>query len=205
MQTSKPNAGLSILQVESKDLKFPQAPKYQRAFEVLQPIIIEKFENLSDKAGMPYLEHLDTVCNNVLRMFNFGQLKFLEEDFKIYSEDKDPSDAIEAYVIKISIVAWCHDLIEDTDVTVEDLKELNIPNYLINAIELLTKSDNCKPNTKEEDLYFEKIKELPLARAVKIADLLHNMDLQRLMLKGIKPKDIERTKRYADRLAFLMD
>lgn len=204
MSTSNSDAGLSILKVENNDLKFPQAPKYQRAFEILQPIIMEKFEPLNDKSGMPYLDHLDTVCHNVLRMFNFGKLKFLEEDFKVYSEDKDPNDAIEAYVIKITIVAWCHDLIEDTDVTLEDLKELNIPDYLIKAISLLTKPDDCKPGSTEEDLYYEKLKELPISRAVKIADLLHNMDLQSLMLRGIKPKDIERTKRYADRLEFLL-
>ena len=37
MSTSNSGAGLSILKVENTNLKFPQAPKYQRAFEILQP------------------------------------------------------------------------------------------------------------------------------------------------------------------------
>ncbi len=67
------------------------------------------------------------------------------------------------------IVAVLHDVIEDSDVKLEDLA---LPDHLSLALSLLTH----KP---EEDyfLYIERIKMNPLATKVKLADLADNMSL----------------------------
>ena len=71
------------------------------------------------------------------------------------------------------IVALLHDVLEDTQVTKEDLL-IFFDDYIVEAVELLTKS-------KEESYtdYLAKIKQNKIARKVKIQDLKHNMDISR--------------------------
>ena len=74
---------------------------------------------------------------------------------------------------KEKIVALLHDVLEDTLVTKEDLLQF-FDTEIVEAVYLLTH--------KEEDSYMDylaKIKANPLAKAVKIQDLKHNMDLSR--------------------------
>ncbi len=71
------------------------------------------------------------------------------------------------------IVALLHDVVEDTNVTLEELSKIFDSN-IIEALRLLTHRDD-EPYLE----YVEKIKENKLAKAVKIADLTHNMDLSR--------------------------
>ena len=75
---------------------------------------------------------------------------------------------------KEKIVALLHDVVEDTNVTLEDLSKF-FDSEIIEAIDLLTHKD-------EEDylVYLSKIKSNSLARTVKIADLENNMDLTRI-------------------------
>ena len=70
-------------------------------------------------------------------------------------------------------VALLHDTVEDTDVTLEDLQK-EFPIEVTDAVALLT-------HQKGTD-YFEyvrAIKENPIARKVKLADLAHNSDQSR--------------------------
>lgn len=74
-----------------------------------------------------------------------------------------------------TIVALLHDIVEDTDVTFDELKELGFSNEVIDALKLMT-------HDKDTD-YFEYVKMIgtnPIARKVKIKDLEHNMDTSRL-------------------------
>jgi len=71
-------------------------------------------------------------------------------------------------------VALLHDVVEDTDVTMEELKEL-FPKEVTDALELLTHDDDT-----EYLEYVKKITTNPVAKAVKIADMEHNMDESRL-------------------------
>ena len=84
---------------------------------------------------------------------------------------------IDVFWKKASIVAMLHDIIEDTDCTVDVLKEKNIPDDVIQAILLVT-----RPKEKHDyfDDYIMKIAKNELSRVVKIADLEHNMDVRRL-------------------------
>lgn len=68
------------------------------------------------------------------------------------------------------MTAWLHDILEDTDCTVETLKASFIPDPVIEAVQLLTRCREV-PN----DLYLERIYMNDIARAVKIADMLHNL------------------------------
>lgn len=68
------------------------------------------------------------------------------------------------------VAALLHDVVEDTDVTLEDLKK-EFPTEVTDAISLLTH------NESDEYLdYVRKLKNNPVAKKVKLADLTHNSD-----------------------------
>ncbi|MDU1891197.1 MAG: GTP pyrophosphokinase [Dysgonomonas sp.] len=94
------------------------------------------------------------------------------------------------------IVAVLHDVVEDTTITFEDLQEMGIPKHLVLVLRILTR----KADTPYRG-YIEKISENPVARAVKIADLIDNMDTSRLT--KITEDDLLRLQKYADSLSFL--
>lgn len=68
------------------------------------------------------------------------------------------------------IVAWGHDLIEDTDVTAKDLLDMGFDSHIVKAIELLTKTEGY-----DYIEYMRNIKLNSLAKAVKIADMRSNL------------------------------
>ena len=107
------------------------------------------------------------------------------------------------YGLDYQITALFHDLLEDTPVTKDELKALKIPNTIIDNIVLLTKSSN-RLSDDELTEYYRKIKENPIARCVKIADLIDNLDLSRNIFSGIKEKDIQRSRKYLTHLNFLL-
>ncbi len=72
--------------------------------------------------------------------------------------------------------ALLHDVVEDTDMTIEQLAE-EFPEPVITALKLLTHEDG----TDYFD-YVRALKDNPIARAVKLADLAHNSDPQRCAL-----------------------
>lgn len=87
------------------------------------------------------------------------------------------------------IVAVLHDVVEDTDVTMDDLKREGFSANAIKAVELLTHE-----STVAYDDYIQEVGGNPLARTVKLADLRHNMDFTRL--PEIQEKDLDRLKKY---------
>jgi (p)ppGpp synthase/HD superfamily hydrolase len=86
-------------------------------------------------------------------------------------------------------VAVLHDLLEDTEVTAENLRQLGYPEDEVTALEALTRQ---KGETYEA--FVERARINPLAAAVKRADLEDNMDVRRL--SKIEPKDAERLAKY---------
>ena len=70
-------------------------------------------------------------------------------------------------------VALLHDVVEDTSVTLDMLRN-NFPEVVIQVISLLTHNDN-------EDYfdYVRRLKTNPIARKIKLADLDHNSDQSR--------------------------
>ena len=102
---------------------------------------------------------------------------------------------------KEKIVAYLHDTVEDTPLTIERIKEL-LGEEIGEAVFAITKS---KDGSLSYDDYIERVKANPLARAVKISDLKHNMDLSRLEKVGITEKDIKRAKKYQKALKKLQE
>lgn len=72
--------------------------------------------------------------------------------------------------IDAKIVAWLHDVLEDGDVTVEQLEAAGIPSRCIDAVVLLSKT----PRVSYE-AYLEAVAQDPLATKVKIADMISNL------------------------------
>ena len=97
-----------------------------------------------------------------------------------------------------TIVALLHDVVEDTDYTLEELKKEGFGDVVIDALALLTHDDD----TPYMD-YVARIKENPVAKAVKLADLAHNSDLSRM--DTIDEKVMERYRNYQEAIALLKD
>lgn len=93
-------------------------------------------------------------------------------------------------------VALLHDVIEDSDVTADDLLAVGLSNEVVTAVQILTKK---KGQSYQE--YLEKVKSNNLARVVKLADLKHNSDLSRL--KSVTNTDYERVKKYKNAIRYL--
>ena len=82
-------------------------------------------------------------------------------------------------------VALLHDVVEDTDITLDELKSNEFPDDVIEALSLMTHSDDV-PYLD----YIRNLKDNPIARRVKLADLAHNSDLSRLDV--VDEKAVER-------------
>ncbi len=72
------------------------------------------------------------------------------------------------------VCALLHDVVEDTAVTMEELA-VDFPAEVIRVLKLLTHGDN-------EDYfdYVRRLKDDPIAKKVKLADLAHNCDQSRV-------------------------
>lgn len=95
-----------------------------------------------------------------------------------------------------TVVALLHDVVEDSDYTFADLEKEGFGEEIINALKLLTHNDGSKYMD-----YVAKIKENPLAKAVKLADLKHNSDITRLDV--IDEKALKRRDTYLEAIKFL--
>ena len=96
-----------------------------------------------------------------------------------------------------TIVALLHDVVEDTDYTLAELSEEGFGNAVIEALALLT-------HDKKVDYmdYVRAIKQNPIAKAVKLADLRHNSDLSRLDV--IDEKALKRRETYQEAIDCLL-
>lgn len=86
------------------------------------------------------------------------------------------------------VVAVLHDVLEDCDVSREQLIKEGIPDYLVNKLEIL-----CKGKNEKYFDYIDRIKD-PLTLKVKLSDLKDNMNLDRL--KEVTEKDLKRLEKY---------
>ena len=113
-----------------------------------------------DRGGKPYILHCLTVSHFV------------------GSEDEE-----------LQCVAVGHDIIEDTDVTYQDLKDQGFSKRIIDGIRALTKVPGQTFEEYKEGIFANKD-----AMLVKLQDLRHNSDIRRL--KGVTEKDLARTQKY---------
>ena len=95
-----------------------------------------------------------------------------------------------------TIVALLHDVVEDTDYTLEDLAAEGFGKDILEAVALMTHEDDV-PYLD----YVAKLKDNPIARAVKLADLAHNSDLSRI--GEVDEETRERLEKYKKATALL--
>lgn len=139
---------------------------------------------------------------NVIKETNDLIYKSLEIVTKLFNEKCDKGgfpyvihllkvySGVSSYLEKVC--ALLHDVVEDTDVTYDDLKGVGYSDEIIDILKIITK-------TKGEDYrkYIDRIIESSNIHAmnIKLADLRHNMDLSRI--KNPTANDYERiSKRY---------
>jgi (p)ppGpp synthase/HD superfamily hydrolase len=113
-----------------------------------------------DKAGNPYILH---------------PLKVM---YYLKTDDEE-----------LQCIALGHDLVEDTDTTYAELREMGMTERIVQGIAALTKVPG---ETLEE--YKVRVKANPDAIKVKMQDLRHNSDIRRL--RGVTEKDIRRIEKY---------
>lgn len=118
--------------------------------KIAEAIATIAHRNQTDKAGNPYIDH----PRRVAASFNGHE-----------------------GCLRYQAVAWLHDVLEDTDITRDDLHDAGISWPVIIDVELLTRSKDVSP----ED-YYAKITASQYALAVKLADIDDNTDPSRLAL-----------------------
>ena len=127
---------------------------------------IEKHADQTDKAGEAYISHAMRVADLV-------------------GDDQT-----------IRAIAYLHDVVEDTDTTIEDIRD-TFGYAMSDIVDKLTR----RPAEGYED-YINRCARSHRARIVKIADLIDNMNLARL--PAITVKDALRQLKYANALCILM-
>lgn len=95
------------------------------------------------------------------------------------------------------IVAYLHDILEDTDCTEDDLlHKYEISEELVEAVVAITKLPN-----EPYDTYLKRVSENGMARRVKLKDILHNSDETRLPDPSKYPERLR--KKYQKAYRFL--
>ncbi len=98
---------------------------------------------------------------------------------------------------KTICVALLHDVVEDTDITFEELENEGFSEDIIDALKLMTHDDSVPYMD-----YVKEIKTNRIATTVKIADLKHNSDLTRLDI--VDEKAIKRVEKYKKAIELLL-
>lgn len=87
------------------------------------------------------------------------------------------------------MVALLHDVVEDTEITLEHLKAEGFSNTVLEALDAITKREG-----ESYDDFINRVKENPIALDVKLADLKDNMDI--LRLPALTETDLQRVAKY---------
>ena len=97
-----------------------------------------------------------------------------------------------------TIVALLHDVVEDTDYTFADIEAMGFPAPVLTALKLLT-YEKTVPYMD----YVANLKDNPIARAVKLADLRHNSDNARLEV--LDESALKRNEKYKKAIKLLTE
>ena len=97
-----------------------------------------------------------------------------------------------------TVCALLHDVVEDTDTTFADLRDMGFPDEVIEVLTLLTHEEGV-PYME----YVEKISHNKIATKVKLADLRHNSDLSRLDV--VDEAALKRSEKYKSAIELLLN
>lgn len=143
---------------------------------------------------------LSNVSKDVLKAYNLAKSAHegqVDKGGKPYIEHPVAVASL-VFTDEEKIVALLHDVVEDTPITLNDLREQGFTAEVVTAVDCLTKR-------QDEILgdYLNRVKSNALATTVKIADLTHNSDIRRI--PNPTEKDLARVTRYKKEIAYLQD
>jgi (p)ppGpp synthase/HD superfamily hydrolase len=87
------------------------------------------------------------------------------------------------------MVAVLHDVVEDTDWTIDKLRSNGFPEVVLTAVESVTHREG-----ESYDAFVVRAAANPIARKVKLADLEDNMDVRRI--DDLADRDLDRIRKY---------
>ena len=122
----------------------------------------------------------------------------IEDEEEMYICDYE--EQYDTYLLyeRAKVVAMLHDVLEDTDTTMEDLKKIGFDDTVLEAVDAITR--------REDEGYFKYIvmvKRNEMAALVKKFDLKHNMVVTRL--KEFTDEDAARIRKYFYSFKYLND
>ena len=94
------------------------------------------------------------------------------------------------------MAAVLHDVVEDTSVTLEQLRAEGFPEAVLVAVAALTKREG-----EDYEAFIRRVAPIPIAREVKLADLRDNADLSRIA--DPTEKDRARIEKYRRAIEYL--
>ena len=95
------------------------------------------------------------------------------------------------------VVGWLHDAVEDTPLTIHDIEAAFGPETAAAVDAVSRRAGEAWPD------YLDRVAAHPIARQVKISDLIDNSNLGRL--PQVTLKDVERQKKYNSALRKLLE
>lgn len=150
-----------------------------------------------DKCGFPYICHPIHLAESIITALPVYKDIIIPNNNDEYLKNI-PNDKVNEY---LTCVALLHDVVEDTDITIEYLSK-EFPFIVTEAVDLLTH----RPGVDYFD-YIYKIKSNFLARSIKILDILHNKNKEREVLIDDESQDKKdaRDEKYRKALRILTD
>lgn len=109
-------------------------------------------EGQTDKSGEPYITHVERVA----RIAGAAAPEPIREE--------------------VQTVAWLHDAVEDSAITIQTLCQEGFPAPILDAVGAMTKRHN-----ETLEAYFQRVRSNPIARIVKAADIDDNTSPERVM------------------------
>lgn len=94
------------------------------------------------------------------------------------------------------VVAVLHDVVEDSNVTLDELRQQGFSEMVVTAIDLLSK----KTGESYED-FIVRLSSNQLAKRVKVEDIKDNLDVSRL--NSLEDNDLQRIAKYHKALRYL--
>lgn len=134
------------------------------------------------KRGEMLGKMLVLVTNAHAGQFDKGGVPYILHPLKVMHYTKSSDEEIQC-------IALGHDVVEDTDVTYQDLRAAGMTERVIAGIRAVTKVPG-----ETLDEYKARVFDNRDAMIVKLADLRHNSDIRRL--KGVTERDIKRMTKY---------
>ena len=148
---------------------------------------------------MGYVE----TCAGIARIWHAGMVDLAGEDY-FAGHLTQVAKSVEKYGEDAVCVAYLHDILEDTDLSITELSyilrsTISDEYFLCRVVEAVSAMTKY-PSEKYDD-YLDRVYGNNLARIVKIADLEHNSDLSRL--PSITDRDLRRNEKYSRAISFL--